>query len=44
MGNKSLFFEALGAGTRLKLVVNMVMGTMMAAFSEGLGLAGKVRG
>jgi glyoxylate/succinic semialdehyde reductase len=29
----------VGAGARMKLVVNMVMGTMMGAFSEGMALA-----
>ena len=28
----------VGAGTKMKLVVNMVMGTMMCAFGEGLEL------
>lgn len=32
-------FGGVGTGTNVKLVVNMVMGTMMGAFSEGLALA-----
>ena len=40
MGKKSFFFGEVGSGTRMKLVVNMVMGTMMCAFSEGLHMCG----
>jgi len=40
MGKKSFFFGEVGSGTRMKLVVNMVMGTMMCAFSEGMHLCG----
>lgn len=40
MGKKSFYFGEVGSGTRMKLVVNMVMGTMMCAFSEGLHLCG----
>ena len=36
------FFGAVGAGTRMKLVVNMVMGSMMCAFGEGLSLCDAV--
>lgn len=39
MGKKSLFLGETGAGARMKLVVNMVMGSMMTAFAEGLSLA-----
>lgn len=39
MGKKSFFLGAVGAGARMKLVVNMMMGTMVAALSEGLALA-----
>ena len=39
MGKASFFFGRVGSGTRMKLVVNMVMGSMMAAFGEGLALA-----
>jgi glyoxylate/succinic semialdehyde reductase len=39
MGKKSLFLGEVGAGARMKLVVNMVMGSMLAAYSEGFALA-----
>jgi 3-hydroxyisobutyrate dehydrogenase-like beta-hydroxyacid dehydrogenase len=40
MGKASHFFGAdVGAGTRAKLVVNSLMGTMLAAFGEGLALS-----
>ncbi|MFN2370505.1 MAG: NAD(P)-dependent oxidoreductase [Candidatus Krumholzibacteriia bacterium] len=39
MGRIRLFLGETGQGARLKLVVNMVMGGMMTAFSEGLALA-----
>lgn len=40
MGKASHFFsEDVGYGTRAKLVVNSLMGTMVAAFGEGLALA-----
>uniref|UniRef100_A0A7S2U5R2 6-phosphogluconate dehydrogenase NADP-binding domain-containing protein n=2 Tax=Attheya septentrionalis TaxID=420275 RepID=A0A7S2U5R2_9STRA len=40
MGKASHFFNTeVGYGTRAKLVVNSLMGTMMAAFGEGLALA-----
>lgn len=43
MGKASHFFsEQVGYGTRAKLVVNSLMGTMVAAFSEGLALAQNV--
>jgi len=38
MGKKSFYFGEVGTGTKMKLVVNMVMGTMMCAFGEGLEL------
>lgn len=41
MGKKSFFLGGVGTGTRMKLVVNMVMGSMMTAFSEGIVLAEK---
>ena len=44
MGKASHFFGTeVGAGTRAKLVVNSLMGTMLAAYSEGLALAESVR-
>jgi len=43
MGKASHFFgTSVGAGTRAKLVVNSLMGTMLAAFGEGLALAESV--
>jgi 3-hydroxyisobutyrate dehydrogenase-like beta-hydroxyacid dehydrogenase len=40
MGKASHFFSTeVGAGTRAKLVVNSLMGTMMAAYSEALVLS-----
>eukprot|EP00879_Flechtneria_rotunda_P023470 GHRR01024826.1.p1 GENE.GHRR01024826.1~~GHRR01024826.1.p1 ORF type:complete len:256 (+),score=98.14 GHRR01024826.1:252-1019(+) len=41
MGKRSLFLGSVGAGSRMKLVVNMVMGSMMGAFAEGMALADK---
>ncbi|KAH0464179.1 hypothetical protein IEQ34_006965 [Dendrobium chrysotoxum] len=40
LGKKSFFLGSVGNGANMKLVVNMVMGSMMNAFSEGLSLAG----
>ncbi|KAL7529253.1 hypothetical protein ACHAWF_002902 [Thalassiosira exigua] len=43
MGKATHFFGTeVGRGTRAKLVVNSLMGTMMAAFGEGLALAESV--
>lgn len=43
MGKASHFLGTdVGAGTRAKLVVNSLMGTMLAAFGEGLALAESV--
>mmetsp|Transcript_22589 Transcript_22589/g.32382 ORF Transcript_22589/g.32382 Transcript_22589/m.32382 type:complete len:313 (+) Transcript_22589:113-1051(+) len=43
MGKASHFFGTdVGYGTRAKLVVNSLMGTMMAAFGEGLALSESV--
>ena len=39
MGKADFHYGATGAGTKMKLVVNMVMGEMMGALSEGLALA-----
>ncbi|MBE0564485.1 MAG: NAD(P)-dependent oxidoreductase, partial [Krumholzibacteria bacterium] len=39
LGRTRLFLGGTGQAARLKLVVNMIMGGMMAAFSEGLALA-----
>jgi 3-hydroxyisobutyrate dehydrogenase-like beta-hydroxyacid dehydrogenase len=41
MGKMRLFLGAVGQGARMKLVVNMIMGGMMAAFCEGLALGQK---
>lgn len=38
MGKNSFYLGEVGQGARMKLVVNMVMGTMMTAFCEGLAL------
>jgi len=43
MGKASHYFStSVGYGTRAKLVVNSLMGTMLAAFSEGLALSESV--
>ena len=39
MGKKRIFLGEVGAGAHMKVVVNMIMGGMMTAFSEGLALA-----
>ena len=41
MGKKILFLGETGNGARMKLVVNMIMGGMMAIFCEGLALGEK---
>lgn len=41
MGKKVLFLGETGSGARMKIVVNMIMGVMMAGLAEGLALAGK---
>ena len=41
MGKKSFYFPQIGQGAKMKLVINMVMGTMMTALAEGLALGGK---
>ncbi|KAL9256747.1 Glyoxylate/succinic semialdehyde reductase 1-like protein [Drosera capensis] len=38
MGKKSFFLGEVGNGAKMKLVVNMIMGSMMNAFAEGLAL------
>lgn len=42
MGKKSFYFQKVGQGAQMKLVINMIMGTMMTAFAEGLSLGNKV--
>lgn len=39
MGKKSFFLGDVGQGARMKLVVNMIMGSMLGALCEGLALA-----
>eukprot|EP00636_Phaeomonas_parva_P001633 CAMPEP_0118872570 /NCGR_PEP_ID=MMETSP1163-20130328/14680_1 /TAXON_ID=124430 /ORGANISM="Phaeomonas parva, Strain CCMP2877" /LENGTH=304 /DNA_ID=CAMNT_0006807771 /DNA_START=170 /DNA_END=1084 /DNA_ORIENTATION=+ len=39
MGKAKYYLGGVGKGTRMKLVVNMVMGSMMASLGEGLALA-----
>lgn len=41
MGKKSFHLGRVGSGARMKLVINMIMGTTMAAFAEGLSLGEK---
>lgn len=43
MGKAKFYLGEVGAGAKMKLVVNAIMGTMMAAFAEGLSLAEQVR-
>lgn len=38
MGKKTLYLGKIGQGANMKLVVNMIMGGMMAIFGEGLAL------
>ncbi|KAF8058451.1 GLYR2 [Scenedesmus sp. PABB004] len=42
MGKASFFLGPVGAGARMKLVVNAIMGAQMAGFAEGLALADKL--
>ncbi len=42
MGKKSYYFSDTGQGAQMKLVINMIMGTMMTAFAEGLSLGEKL--
>jgi len=39
MGKAKFRFGGVGSGTRMKLCVNMVMGSMMATYGEGFSLA-----
>jgi 3-hydroxyisobutyrate dehydrogenase-like beta-hydroxyacid dehydrogenase len=41
MGKRSFYFGDAGFGARMKLVINMIMGTMMTALCEGLSLGKK---
>lgn len=38
MGKAKFLFGPVGKGSEVKLIVNMIMGTMMGAFGEGLAL------
>ena len=42
LGKASFFLGPVGNASKMKLGVNMVMGEMMAALSEGIGLTSKV--
>lgn len=42
MGKSKFFLGETGKGAAMKLVVNMIMGSMMASFSEGLVLGNKI--
>jgi len=41
MGKKTFYFGEVAKGAQMKLVINMIMGTMMTAFGEGLSLGKK---
>ena len=41
MGKAHFFLGEVGAGSKMKLVLNAIMGSMMASFAEGLVLAEK---
>ena len=41
MGKKRVYLGDIGQGARMKLIVNMIMGAMMASLGEKLTLAGK---
>ena len=41
MGKKRLFLGEVGQASRMKLIVNMIMGGMMSSFCEGLALGSK---
>lgn len=42
MGKESFYLGEVGRAAQMKLVVNMIMGSMMTAFAEGLSLGDKV--
>lgn len=42
MGKEVFYFGGVGRGAQMKLVVNMIMGSMMTALGEGLALGEKV--
>ncbi|XP_019628161.1 PREDICTED: glyoxylate/succinic semialdehyde reductase 1-like isoform X2 [Branchiostoma belcheri] len=39
MGKKAFYLGEIGSGTRMKLVANMVLGSVMAGYAEGMSLA-----
>jgi len=41
MGKKSFYLGETGFGAKMKIVINMIMGTMMAGFAEGISLGEK---
>jgi 3-hydroxyisobutyrate dehydrogenase-like beta-hydroxyacid dehydrogenase len=41
MGKKSFYLGETGMGAKMKLVINMIMGTLMTSFAEGLSLGEK---
>lgn len=41
MGKKTFYLGEVAKGAQMKLVINMIMGTMMTAFGEGLSLGEK---
>lgn len=41
MGKKSFYLGETGFGAKMKIVINMIMGTMMAGFTEGISLGEK---
>lgn len=41
MGKANFLFGDVGSGSKMKLVVNMIMGTMLTTFSEGMSLCDK---
>lgn len=42
MGKESFYLGEVGRAAQMKLVINMIMGSMMTAFGEGLALGDKV--
>lgn len=42
MGKAKYLFGPVGRGSQVKLIVNMIMGSMMTGFSEGLALGQKL--
>jgi 3-hydroxyisobutyrate dehydrogenase-like beta-hydroxyacid dehydrogenase len=41
MGKKTFYLGEVAKGAQMKLVINMIMGTMMTSFAEGLSLGNK---